>query len=150
MDDETMIGLGDFDSGDPNDEPGNPDEDEEMRPHKRWAVCPRCHGNGSHVNPSIDGNGITESEMAELGEDFREDYMSGVFDVPCEECGGLRVVPGCHCGQPVVAGHWYPGEIDEPEPYTLCHEHLEGEQLSQWRAMAELAAEQAAERRARC
>ena len=27
-----------------------------------------------------------------LGEDFQEGYMSGLYDVPCEVCDGLRVV----------------------------------------------------------
>ena len=26
--------------------------------------------------------------------DFRENYMSGVYDVPCNHCGGKRVVKG--------------------------------------------------------
>ncbi len=55
-------------------------------------VRDRCRGNGTHVNPSIDGNGITGDEMHELGDEFCEDYMSGVYDVQCEECLGLRVV----------------------------------------------------------
>lgn len=60
-----------------------------------FAICPTCEGKGSHVNRAIDGNGITGEEMAELGPDFFEDYMSGVYDVRCEECGGNRVVTGC-------------------------------------------------------
>ena len=58
-----------------------------------FGVCPRCKGEGKHVNPNIDGNGITSSEMEELGQDFIEDYLGGVYDVTCQECGGLRVVP---------------------------------------------------------
>lgn len=61
----------------------------------RWAICPTCEGNGTHVNPAIDGHGITAEEMYELGDDFREDYMRGVYDVSCEECKGMRVVPAC-------------------------------------------------------
>src|SRR5271163_3691027 len=57
-----------------------------------FVVCPRCHGEGSHTHPDIDGNGITQSEMEELGEDFREDYMRGVYDVNCGTCHGQRVV----------------------------------------------------------
>ena len=56
------------------------------------SVCPNCRGKGTHVNRAIDGNGITSDEMAELGPDFFEDYMSGVYDVACDECKGLRVV----------------------------------------------------------
>jgi len=55
-------------------------------------VCPRCRGKGTHVNPSIDGNGITSDEMEELGDEFLESYLSGVYDVKCHECNGLRVV----------------------------------------------------------
>ena len=58
-----------------------------------FVVCPRCHGEGKHVNPAIDGNGITQSEMDELGQDFLDDYMGGGYDVTCSECGGKRVGP---------------------------------------------------------
>lgn len=58
----------------------------------RYEVCGRCRGTGTHTNPSIDGNGITSDEMHELGDDFREDYMNGVYDVQCYECKGERVV----------------------------------------------------------
>lgn len=58
----------------------------------KFEVCGRCSGTGSHTNPSIDGNGITASEMQEMGEDFREDYMRGVYDVQCSVCKGERVV----------------------------------------------------------
>jgi hypothetical protein len=54
----------------------------------RWCICGRCEGQGKHSNPSIDGNGITESEMEEAGADFREDYFAGRYDVGCEECAG--------------------------------------------------------------
>lgn len=60
-------------------------------PAKR-IVCPRCDGSGSHVNPNIDGNGITGEEMDQLGEEFRENYMSGFYDVTCEECHGRNVI----------------------------------------------------------
>lgn len=58
----------------------------------QYEVCDRCNGKGTHVNPSIDGNGITGDEMAEAGPEFLEDYMSGVYDVSCYECHGQRVV----------------------------------------------------------
>lgn len=64
------------------------DEGEPLKWPAAWAICPRCHGDGTHVNPNIDGNGITAEEMHELGEDFRDDYMAGVFNVACHECGG--------------------------------------------------------------
>lgn len=69
------------------------DDDQEHELPCKMAVCPKCEGTGKHVNPNIDGNGITGEEMEELGEDFREDYMNGVYDVTCQMCGGANVVP---------------------------------------------------------
>lgn len=60
-------------------------------PAKR-QMCTRCDGTGRHTNPSIDGNGITASEMEELGDDFREDYLSGVYDVTCGTCKGEKII----------------------------------------------------------
>jgi len=57
----------------------------------KFEVCDTCRGKGSHVNPSIDGNGLTAEDFAE-DPDFREDYFSGVYDVACYQCKGLRVV----------------------------------------------------------
>lgn len=57
-----------------------------------YEDCDRCRGTGSHTNPSIDGNGITASEMYELGPDFQRDYMRGVYDVQCYDCKGRRKV----------------------------------------------------------
>lgn len=72
-------------------------EDDEGWEHEaalpaRYAVCPTCEGRGSHVHRAIDGNGITASEWAEWDIDERDDYLSGRYDVQCEECKGLRVV----------------------------------------------------------
>ena len=57
-----------------------------------WEVCGTCEGQGSHVNPSIDSHGISAEEFYE-DPDFAEDYFSGRYDVPCNECGGRRVSP---------------------------------------------------------
>lgn len=54
-------------------------------------VCRRCDGEGKHVNPSIDGNGISPEEFAE-DPDFEEAYFSGQYDVQCEECRGEKVI----------------------------------------------------------
>jgi hypothetical protein len=59
-----------------------------------FSVCGTCEGRGSHVNPSIDSNGITEEEFArDWDQDEIEGYFSGVYDVQCYECEGQRVVP---------------------------------------------------------
>lgn len=58
-----------------------------------YEVCDRCRGEGKHVNPAIDGNGLTRDQIDEMGGDeFMEQYMGGMYDVTCEECKGLRVV----------------------------------------------------------
>lgn len=66
--------------------------------------CFRCRGKGTHVNPSIDGNGITSDEWAEWDWEERENYRNGVYDVPCYECGGecktKEVVDACYLSEP--------------------------------------------------
>jgi hypothetical protein len=57
-----------------------------------WAVCDLCRGKGSHVNPSIDCNGLTGEDFDE-DPDFAESYMRGDYDVQCGQCNGRRVVP---------------------------------------------------------
>lgn len=59
-------------------------------PHK-YIVCPNCEGEGSTVNPSIDGSGISADEFLE-DPSFYEDYMSGVYDITCRVCKGKRVI----------------------------------------------------------
>jgi predicted methyltransferase len=61
-----------------------------MLPAKR-IVCPRCNGTGSHVNPAIDGNGLSADDL-DQDPDFNEAYFRGDYDVRCEECKGENVV----------------------------------------------------------
>lgn len=58
----------------------------------RYEVCDLCNGRGTHVNSSIDSNGLT-SEDFDQDDDFREDYFSGAYDVPCCQCHGNKVTP---------------------------------------------------------
>ena len=67
------------------------DETEVSFPSK-LEVCGTCNGKGKHVNPSIDGNGIAQEDF-DRDPDFAESYFSGAYDVTCNECEGLRVVP---------------------------------------------------------
>ncbi len=57
-----------------------------------FEVCSTCNGRGSHVNPSIDCNGLTSDDFRD-DPDFEEEYFSGSYDVSCYECGGRRVSP---------------------------------------------------------
>lgn len=67
------------------------DEEREVDIQCEWVVCPRCHGDGKHVHPDVDGHGISPDEFAE-DPDFAEAYFEGVYDVTCYECGGMRVI----------------------------------------------------------
>ena len=75
------------------DVPGDDDDVEfEVEIPSKFEVCGMCEGKGSHVNRNIDGNGLTREDFEE-DPDFEEAYFRGDYDVPCEECHGLRVVP---------------------------------------------------------
>lgn len=66
--------------------------------------CERCRGSGTHVNPSIDGNGITQDEWAEWDHEEREGYFRGDYDVTCYACEGRKVtrdvVDSCYLSEP--------------------------------------------------
>lgn len=53
-------------------------------------ICSRCDGEGKHVNPNIDHNGLSEEQLAD--DDFRASYFGGQYDVQCEECRGNKIV----------------------------------------------------------
>ena len=60
-----------------------------------WEICDECGGDGQHTNRNIDGNGITQSELADMDFDdrveFMDNYMSGRYDVSCEHCHDGKV-----------------------------------------------------------
>ena len=60
--------------------------------HIKWVVCTMCQGRGAYVNPSIDSHGLTREDFDEDPE-FHDDYMSGVYNIPCGLCGGRAVEP---------------------------------------------------------
>jgi len=68
------------------------DDEGEVELTLEWAVCETCGGNGTHVNPSIDSHGLSDEDFVE-DPDFAESYFSGSYNIPCNECGGRRVVP---------------------------------------------------------
>lgn len=68
------------------------DDDEEVT-HECpavYAVCHRCQGRGTHVNPAVDGHGISPDEFAE-DPSFEEEYFNGTYDIQCLQCKGERV-----------------------------------------------------------
>lgn len=53
----------------------------------RWIICVVCDGDGTTVNPAIDGNGLSAEDFHD-DPDFAEEYMRGTYDIACRACGG--------------------------------------------------------------
>lgn len=58
----------------------------------KWEVCPGCEGSGTELYGSLKGYAFSAEEWNNEDPDFREDYMSGNYDVPCSECRGRTTV----------------------------------------------------------
>lgn len=58
----------------------------------KYEVCPLCEGEGYHVDPSIDAEGLSAEDFQEDPE-FAEAYFNGAYNVRCYECKGNNVVP---------------------------------------------------------
>lgn len=73
---------------------GNESEDHELP--AKYAVCSRCEGHGSILNPSIGSYAYTPQEFDEAfpEEEQRSAYFcrGGMYDVQCSDCKGARVV----------------------------------------------------------
>jgi ribosomal protein S27E len=63
-------------------------DEEEREPRIRFEreVCPNCHGRGT-----VDNLGDVTEWLRE-DPDAIDDYMSGMYDVRCDECQGHNVV----------------------------------------------------------
>ncbi len=56
-----------------------------------YVVCSGCGGTGEITNPSI--GAITSEEWdRDWAIEEQDDYMNGVYNVPCTTCQGKRVV----------------------------------------------------------
>jgi hypothetical protein len=66
-------------------------EEIELEFPAKFEVCGRCDGKGTHVNPNVDGHGLSQEDFDE-DPDFRENYFSGMYDVTCHECHGERLI----------------------------------------------------------
>lgn len=119
----------------------------------RWAVCPTCQGQGTHVNAAIDSQGLTAEDFEYAGPEFAEDYFSGVYDVTCAECGGRRVVPRCahptcdRAAEAKPAGWGDRRESVSTEHYECCHEHLSAVDRVELEEVASTYEQEAMERR---
>lgn len=55
----------------------------------RWMVCPTCSGEGKS---SAYLGAFTAEEWNDQGKEFREDYLAGRYDRPCERCSGRSTI----------------------------------------------------------
>ena len=62
-----------------------------LLPAKR-IVCPCCDGTGTELCEGLRGVAFSEEDMLEAGDEFREGYMRGDYDVHCAKCDGNNVV----------------------------------------------------------
>lgn len=68
------------------------DNEIEKKVPGKYEVCDRCRGEGTHVNPNIDGHGITQEEWeTDWDEEEKETYRSGGYNIICLSCEGKRV-----------------------------------------------------------
>ncbi len=88
----------------------------------RWAVCPTCDGRGFQAL-----HGLDVTDCIQEDPDFAEDYLRGDYDTPCSQCQGRRLVAEVD------------RQIAHPEALKAYDEDV--------RALAELRAEEEAERR---
>ena len=100
--------------------------DEVAIPH-RWQICSACQGEGKS---SAHLGAFTQSDIDEADQEFLEDYMAGRYDRPCDGCAGL--------GRIKVADLSRMSPADRAAWRAQC------------RADDEIAAIEAAERRAGC
>lgn len=60
--------------------------DEEGRPFPgHWQICATCRGDGKHSRAL---GAFTQEDWERESYEFKEDYLNGVYDSTCEECGG--------------------------------------------------------------
>lgn len=91
---------------------------EEVELPTTWEICSTCRGEGKHVNPNIDGHGITAEEWErDWDDESREAYFSGVYDVRCDNCDGSGKVrePNEKMMTPALRKAWRQWQRDEAE-----------------------------------
>ena len=107
----------------------NVDTSKQVRCISRYELCYQCEGSGTMVNPSIDCKGLS-SEDFERDHDFRDNYMSGVYNITCSTCHGkkeLRIQ-----------------EYETENPlYNWCNERLAEHYEFEYEFAREIAAERA-------
>lgn len=99
----------------------------------RWAICPVCDGEGQVDNPAF-SNGISMEEWRdEWDDESRENYLNGVYDVPCPGQVGFK----CHGGKvrlPIMAN------LSFADKRQLVRDRHEAQFLAEWKHEREVEA----------
>lgn len=109
--------------------------------HFNWQICDCCSGSGNVDHPSF-ANGFTSAEWDEMGDDWdadgetnaRDRYLSGAYDVMCQDCSGLgRVkVPNWH-SMPRTERREYVAFLREQRDTAECEWQLSAESAAERR-----------------
>ncbi len=86
--------------------------------------CSVCNGTGGHVDPAIDANGITAEQQGDI--EFMDQYMSGAYDVVCNNCGGAGEVEADNIAQLNQAAEdrrLAAAENGDYEAFSTAHDH---------------------------
>lgn len=96
------------------------DVEREARVPYRFDICTHCEGSGQ--SSSYLG-AFTGSEWSELDDDFKDAYMSGQLDRPCDHCReypGRVLVPNIKALSAKDQRLWCEQCRDEREYQALC------------------------------
>jgi hypothetical protein len=98
-----------------------------------FEVCGRCDGHGKHDHPAF-SNGITFDEWNGPGWSYedQETYLSGGYDVQCEECKGDRVVPAVAPGHENSPGAQYMDRRERDRRAWQAEIESERRMLGEW------------------
>lgn len=95
-----------------------------------YDVCPRCQGHGKHDHPAF-SNGFTSEEM-DADPDFRDEYLSGRYDVTCSMCDGKNVVPVIAEGEEHTPAAKWLRKREEDDAMWEAERRMEARMLGEW------------------
>jgi hypothetical protein len=93
-------------------------------------VCSKCHGEGTHLNPSIGEHAYSAEEFErEFDDEEREEYFTrgGMYDVQCIKCNGRNVeevVDEERCDKELLK-RYYAKLADDDEYEQMCRSEIE-------------------------
>ena len=87
-----------------------------------WVICDLCRGSGGHSNRF---GAYSAQEWDEHDEEFRDNYMSGLYDECCENCDGSGKVLMLDLGELSDEARDYLNDYLQDEYETYAAEQAE-------------------------